>query len=51
MLQFVSRTLSSFESGSLKVPVDSVFPLEQAQAAHTRMRENKNIGKLILSVE
>ena len=41
---------SYFEGGALKVPVDSVFPMEDVEKAHTRIRENKNIGKIIITV-
>ena len=34
----------------MKVPVDTVFPLEDAGKAHAMMRENKNIGKIIISL-
>lgn len=34
----------------LKPVVDSVFPIQEAEAAHQRMAENKNVGKIILTV-
>ncbi len=46
----MSVVQSSFESGDVKVPVDQEFPLEQASMAHVRMKENKNIGKIILTI-
>lgn len=49
--QFLSRAQPSFERGSLKVPLDLVFPLEQVEKAHARVRENRNTGKIILSVD
>ena len=49
-LQFSSHVLPYFSSGSLKVPVDGTFPLEEAGAAHTRMSNNKNAGKILLTL-
>ena len=49
-LQFSSRANPSFSNGSMVVPVDSEFPLEEAEKAHARMKENKNIGKIILTL-
>lgn len=48
--QFLHAVESSFTSGAVKVPVDQEFPLEQAEMAHARMRQNKNIGKIILTL-
>ncbi len=49
-VQFLSAVQSSFESGAVKVHVDGEFPLEQVAMAHARMKENKNIGKIVLTV-
>ena len=49
-LQFSEHALSLFSSGSLKVPVDSVFSAEDASQAHARMRDNKNIGKIVITM-
>ena len=38
------------ESGELALPIDRVFPLEQANEAHTLMRANAHWGKIILAV-
>jgi putative PIG3 family NAD(P)H quinone oxidoreductase len=46
--RFRDEILPGFASGQLSVTVDSVFPLERAGAAFQRMRENQNIGKLLL---
>ena len=46
--RFREEILSGFASGELSVTVDSVVPLERAAAAFQRMRENKNIGKIVL---
>ncbi|PYF11154.1 putative PIG3 family NAD(P)H quinone oxidoreductase [Rhodobacter viridis] len=36
------------EAGKLKVVQDSVFPLEEAAAAHARMESSAHIGKIVL---
>jgi NADPH:quinone reductase-like Zn-dependent oxidoreductase len=38
------------ESGRAKPVVDSVFPLEQAQAAHERMEAADQFGKIVLTI-
>jgi NADPH2:quinone reductase len=43
--------LSKFATGDLRVPIDSTFPLEEATKAHERMRENKNIGKIFITIK
>ncbi|XP_064392208.1 quinone oxidoreductase PIG3-like [Halichondria panicea] len=48
--QFARDTLPLFSAGSAKVRVDSVHSAENATLAHTRMRENKNIGKIIITM-
>lgn len=37
-------------NGTIAPIIDSVYPIEQANEAHQRMAENKNIGKIILKV-
>jgi NADPH:quinone reductase len=37
------------ESGKLKLPIDKVFPLEQAAAALAHMRANAHFGKIVLA--
>jgi putative PIG3 family NAD(P)H quinone oxidoreductase len=37
-------------NGTIQPIIDSVYPIEQAEEAHRRMAENKNIGKIILKV-
>jgi NADPH2:quinone reductase len=34
--------------GKLRVPIDETFPLDQAPAAHERMRMNLHFGKIVL---
>ena len=38
------------EAGRLALPIDRVFPLEEAVAAQDRMRANEHLGKIVLSV-
>lgn len=40
----------ALESGRLRLPVDKVFPLAQADAAQARMREDRHFGKILLRV-
>lgn len=39
-----------FANGSVKVPIDSIFPLAKAADAHRHMEEGRHIGKIILQV-
>ena len=34
----------------LSLPIDRVFPLEEAEAAQARMRANAHFGKILLAV-
>jgi NADPH:quinone reductase len=38
------------ENGTLQLPLDRVFPLDQAVAAQAHMRANAHFGKVVLSV-
>ena len=38
----------ALEAGKLRLPVDRVFPLAQAQAAQERMRADRHFGKIVL---
>ncbi len=38
------------EAGKLRLPIDKIFPLEEAQAAQARMRANQHFGKILLRV-
>jgi NADPH:quinone reductase-like Zn-dependent oxidoreductase len=46
--RFRDEILPGFASGRLSVTVDSVFPPERAADAFQRMREDKNIGKMVI---
>lgn len=39
------------EDGKLAPVIDSVYPIEAAQAAHDYVKQNKNTGKVILEVQ
>jgi NADPH:quinone reductase len=39
------------EAGSLHLPIDRIFPLEEAAAAQTHMRENRHLGKIVLTIQ
>ena len=41
---------SALEAGRLALPIDRVFPLEQANEAQAYMRENRHLGKIVLTV-
>jgi putative PIG3 family NAD(P)H quinone oxidoreductase len=46
--RFREEILPAFDAGGLRVSIDSIYPPEQAAAAFTRMRENRNVGKLLI---
>jgi tumor protein p53-inducible protein 3 len=49
--EFAGQCVTLFgDGGPLRVPVHQVYPLDQASQAHSTMRTNKNIGKLILEI-
>ncbi len=48
--QFQSGYWPLLRSGELKPIIDTQFPIENAQQAHEYVRQNKNIGKVILTV-
>jgi NADPH2:quinone reductase len=38
------------ESGKLQLPIDRIFPLDEAAAAQAHMRANAHFGKIVLRV-
>ena len=48
--QFVQKWLPYFESKDIVPVIDSVFPFEKVQQAHSHMESNKNFGKIILEL-
>lgn len=47
---FVSKHWSAFDDGSLQAIIDSTWPWTDVAKAHTFMAENKNQGKMILTI-
>ena len=48
--QFKERFWPMLEGGKIQPVIDRFFPIEEAQAAHAYVRENRNTGKVILEV-
>jgi putative PIG3 family NAD(P)H quinone oxidoreductase len=48
--EFKERFWPLLEQGGLQPVIDRVFPIEAAQAAHAHVRQNLNIGKVILEM-
>jgi NADPH:quinone reductase len=46
--RFRSEILPGFATGELSVTVDSTLPAERAAEAFERMRENRNVGKILI---
>lgn len=49
--QFTTQFWRNLCDGTLNPIIDTTFPIQEAQAAHAHIRANKNIGKVILSLE
>jgi putative PIG3 family NAD(P)H quinone oxidoreductase len=47
--RFRERWLAEFATGALAPVVDSVYPLAEADAAHKRMEDGLNVGKIVLT--
>jgi tumor protein p53-inducible protein 3 len=48
--RFTDRFWPLLVDGTLEPVIDRIFPMAQAQQAHDYIRENRNIGKVILEV-
>ena len=48
--EFYEFAIPRFEDGRLRAVVDRVFPMTEAAAAHVYMAENRNAGKIVLTV-
>jgi NADPH:quinone reductase len=46
----LDKIFAWIESGRVKVPVDRVFPLADAAAAHRYIAERRNFGKIVLTL-
>lgn len=44
------KVMPLFASGQIKIVIDSVIPLAEAERAHQHMKANQNIGKIVLSL-
>ncbi len=49
--RFRDRWLPLLESGTIQPTIDTTFPLAEAAAAHRYMEENRNIGKIMLTMD
>lgn len=49
--EFSEFALARFERGELRPIVDSVYSIRRADEAHRLMESNKNIGKIVMSIE
>jgi len=47
--EFTERFLESFDDGTLRPVIDSVYEWEEAEQAQQRMKQNKNAGKIVLT--
>lgn len=47
--RFRAEVLPGFESGKLRVPVDSTIPAARAAEAFQRMRDNRSVGKILIT--
>ncbi len=47
---FAERFWPLFEDGTLRPVIDRIFPMLRAQEAHDYVRQNRNTGKVILSL-
>ena len=48
--QFMARFWPQIEAGTIRPIIDSVYPIEETEAAQQTMSENQNTGKIILRV-
>ena len=48
--QFEARFWPLLKTGKLEPVIDTTFPIQEAQAAHEYVAENRNTGKVILAV-
>ena len=48
--RFEERFLPMLSSGRLEPIIDRVFPITEAEAAHAYVKEDRNIGKVILEI-
>ncbi len=46
----MARFWPLLESGTIRPVIDTVFPIEEANAAHQYLAEYKNVGKVVLKI-
>jgi NADPH2:quinone reductase len=46
--RLMENALQQVATGALKVPIDAVFPLSDAVAAHTRAQQRGRIGRVLM---
>lgn len=49
--RFMAHAWPFLLDGTIRPVIDSIYPIEQANEAHRHMAENRNIGKIILSIK
>jgi putative PIG3 family NAD(P)H quinone oxidoreductase len=49
--EFVKQFWNSLNTGKLQPVIDTIFPIQRAQEAHDYVRQNLNIGKVVLEIE
>jgi putative PIG3 family NAD(P)H quinone oxidoreductase len=49
--RFLAQFWDKLVAGTIYPVIDSVYPIQQAGLAHEYMRQNKNIGKIILKID
>ncbi|WP_188633474.1 NAD(P)H-quinone oxidoreductase [Lentibacillus kapialis] len=47
---FANNVLPYMNNGSIRPIIDSVFPIDKVNEAHLHMKDNKNIGKILLYI-
>ena len=50
MKELENKVWPLFESGHIKPIIHNVFGLEEVEKAHSLIKNNKNIGKVVLRV-
>jgi len=48
---FAQHVVPLLASGKVRPVIDSVFPMEQARAAHQRIESNESFGKVVLMID
>jgi putative PIG3 family NAD(P)H quinone oxidoreductase len=48
---FINRCWRLMQRGQVKPVIDQILPIREANAAHAYMADNRNIGKIVLSVK